>query len=121
MPHRRRADAGEATFLLIQAGLDHIDQGITIFDDERALVAWKRVFFQMLALPETLLRRGKPFSAFRRRNAEHGGYGPGAPTAPSSSCSTTRTTPPHWWCEHWKPSPCVSSASPAAATSSPAS
>lgn len=87
---------GRGDVLLIQAGLDHIDQGISIFDDERALVAWNRVFFQMLAFLEKLARRGKPFSAFTRHNAERGGDGPGAPMAPSSSCSTTRTTSPRW-------------------------
>ncbi len=96
MPNRRRGEPDEATFLLIQAGLDHIDQGITIFDDELALVAWNRVFFQMLEFPEKLARRGTPFSAFMRHNAERGEYGPGdVETLVTQRVETARRFLPH--------------------------
>jgi PAS domain S-box-containing protein len=96
VPHRRRTEPDEATFLLIQAGLDHIDQGITIFDARLELVAWNRVFFQMLEFPEKLARRGTPFSAFMRHNAERGEYGPGdVDTLVTQRVETARRFLPH--------------------------
>ncbi|MGQ0652453.1 MAG: PAS-domain containing protein [Betaproteobacteria bacterium] len=71
-------DAGAASRLeLLLAGLDLIDQGFTLFDSDLHLVAWNRVFFEMLEFPFELARKGTPFEAFMRYNAERGDYGPG--------------------------------------------
>ncbi|MBE3638216.1 hybrid sensor histidine kinase/response regulator [Mangrovicoccus algicola] len=64
---------------LVQAGLDHIDQGITIFDRDLRLVGWNRRFLDLLGFPEDLAYAGAPFEIFIRHNAERGEYGPGDP------------------------------------------
>ena len=62
---------------LLQSGLDHINQGITVADSQLRLVGWNRRFFSLLDFPEDLARLGTPFDAFIRWNAERGEYGPG--------------------------------------------
>ncbi|WP_161556161.1 hybrid sensor histidine kinase/response regulator [Mangrovicoccus ximenensis] len=62
---------------LFQAGLDHIDQGITIFDRNLRLVGWNKRFIDLLGFPEDLAYPGAPFEIFIRHNAERGEYGPG--------------------------------------------
>ena len=70
-------DAELRRFTLLQQGLDHINQGITVIDSELRLMAWNRRFFTMLDFPETLARVGTPFTEFMRFNAERGEYGQG--------------------------------------------
>lgn len=62
---------------LLQAGLDLLDQGITVFDAELRLVAWNRPFLKLLEFPDELAFIGAPFASFIRYNAERGEYGPG--------------------------------------------
>lgn len=62
---------------MLQAGLDLLDQGITVFDAELKLVAWNRPFLELLEFPESLAYVGAPFADFIRFNAERGEYGPG--------------------------------------------
>lgn len=62
---------------LLQAGLDLLDQGITVFDGDLRLVAWNRTFLQLLEFPDALAYVGAPFENFIRYNAERGEYGPG--------------------------------------------
>lgn len=62
---------------MLQAGLDLLDQGITVFDAELKLVAWNRPFLELLEFPESLAYVGAPFENFIRYNAERGEYGPG--------------------------------------------
>ena len=62
---------------MLQAGLDLLDQGLTVFDGELRLVAWNRPFLQLLEFPEELAYVGAPFESFIRYNAERGEYGPG--------------------------------------------
>lgn len=64
--------------LVLQAGLDLLEQGFTVIDRELRLVAWNRTFVEMLEFPEELAQVGTPFAAFMRLNAERGEYGPGA-------------------------------------------
>jgi PAS domain S-box-containing protein len=64
---------------MLQAGLDLLDQGITVFDANLRLVAWNLPFLQLLDFPEELARVGTPFERFIRYNAERGEYGPGDP------------------------------------------
>jgi PAS domain S-box-containing protein len=64
---------------MLQAGLDLLNQGITVFDANLRLVAWNRPFLQLLDFPEELARVGTPFEHFIRFNAERGEYGPGDP------------------------------------------
>jgi PAS domain S-box-containing protein len=62
---------------MLQAGLDLLDQGITVFDANLRLVAWNRPFLQLLEFPDELAYVGAPFAGFIRYNAERGEYGPG--------------------------------------------
>ena len=64
---------------MLQAGLDLLDQGITVFDGDLRLVAWNQTFLRLLDFPEELARVGAPFASFIRHNAERGEYGPGDP------------------------------------------
>jgi PAS domain S-box-containing protein len=62
---------------LLQAGLDHIDQGISVFDRTLHLVGWNRRFIELIDFPLHMVRVGTPFEDFIRYNAERGEYGPG--------------------------------------------
>lgn len=62
---------------LMQAALDHINQGFTVFDSDLRLVAWNRGLYDMLDMPEEIVKRGSHLEAFIRVNAERGEYGPG--------------------------------------------
>ena len=62
---------------ILQAGLDLLDQGITVFDANLCLVAWNRPFLKLLEFPDELAYIGAPFASFIRYNAERGEYGPG--------------------------------------------
>lgn len=75
-PENPSADPG-LRYTMLQAGLDLLDQGITVFDGDLRLVAWNRTFLQLLEFPEELAYVGAPFESFIRHNAERGEYGPG--------------------------------------------
>ena len=62
---------------ILQAGLDHIDQGISVFDKDFRLIFWNRRYFDLLEFPDELAVAGTPFVEFVRCNAERGEYGPG--------------------------------------------
>jgi len=62
---------------LLQAGLDLLDQGLTVFDADLRLVAWNQALLRLLEFPENLTYVGAPFESFMRYNAERGEYGPG--------------------------------------------
>lgn len=46
---------------MLRATLDHLNQGVCIFDRDCALVGWNTRFRDMLGVPTTLLRRGMGF------------------------------------------------------------
>ncbi|MBL4615935.1 MAG: PAS-domain containing protein [Magnetovibrio sp.] len=62
---------------LLQAALDHINQGFTMFDHDLRMVGWNKRFAELLGFPEHLIKTGTPFSDFMRFNAERGEYGEG--------------------------------------------
>ena len=64
---------------LLGAGLDLLDQGITVFDADLRMVAWNAAFLRLLDFPESLARPGVSFEDFIRFNAARGDYGPGDP------------------------------------------
>jgi len=64
-------------FEQLQAGLNLLDQGITVFDSNLRMVAWNEPFLRLLDFPRELARVGAPFDSFIRYNAERGEYGPG--------------------------------------------
>ena len=65
------------SYALLQAGLDHINQGFSVFDRRLRLVGWNRKFLELLDFPDWIGFRGAPFSSLIRYNAERGEYGPG--------------------------------------------
>ena len=60
-----------------QEGFQHINQGITIFDENLKLVYWNDRFLELLEFPTNLAFQGAEFGSFIRHNAEAGEYGPG--------------------------------------------
>ena len=64
---------------MMTAGLDLLDQGVTVFDRDLRLIACNKTFLRLLDFPEHLAEPGVPFEAFIRHNADRGEYGPGDP------------------------------------------
>ena len=62
---------------LLRAGLDRLDQGLTVIDGNLNIVAWNKAFLQLLDFPEEMAFVGAKFESFIRFNAERGEYGPG--------------------------------------------
>ena len=61
----------------LQAGLDLIDQGFTLIDENLCMVAWNQTFLRLLEFPPSMAYVGAPFESFMRFNAERGEYGDG--------------------------------------------
>lgn len=70
------ADLPEETRLLIQA-LEHLEQGICIFNAELKLVFFNPKFLELYHYDEGLLYHGMPFEDLVRYNIDHDEYGPG--------------------------------------------
>ena len=64
---------------MLIAGLDLLDQGVTVFDADLRLIAWNEPFLRLLDFPPELAEVGAPFERFIRYNVERGEYGPGDP------------------------------------------
>jgi Na+/proline symporter/signal transduction histidine kinase/CheY-like chemotaxis protein len=62
---------------ILQSSLDHVRQGIAIFDKDLQLTYWNRQFGDMLDLPPDLLRVGAGLDEILRRAAERGEFGAG--------------------------------------------
>ncbi|WP_145926095.1 PAS-domain containing protein [Shinella sp. HZN7] len=56
---------------MIRATLEHINQGVGIFDANRLLAGWNSRVAQLLDIPPRLLRRGTPFELLARHIARH--------------------------------------------------
>ncbi|MEZ5534432.1 MAG: PAS-domain containing protein [Thiolinea sp.] len=57
--------------------LNHLDQGITVFDHELRLVAWNQRWYELLDFPKELAVANQHIEALFRFNAERGEYGAG--------------------------------------------
>jgi PAS domain S-box-containing protein len=75
MNHRLPLEASRLN--QIEAGLDLLDQGITVFDANLKLIAWNKPFLELLEFPAELTYLGADFDAFIRFNALRGEYGEG--------------------------------------------
>jgi len=62
---------------LISEGLNHLSQGIAIFDLELDLVAWNQAAQTLLDFPPNMLKPGTNLAEFFRFNAKRGEYGDG--------------------------------------------
>ena len=81
---------------MLGAGLDLLDQGVTVFDADLRMVAWNTTFLRLLDFPESLARPGVSFEDFIRYNAERGDYGPGDPAAQvAERVARARSFQPH--------------------------
>ena len=79
MPTQSPSDALQTHYRheLLRAGLDRLDQGLTVIDGDLNIVAWNKAFLQLLDFPEEMAFVGAKFESFIRFNAERGEYGPG--------------------------------------------
>ena len=78
--------------ILIRATLDHVDQGIAIFDAEGRLVGWNSRLRTLLAPPMQLLRVGLGFAAFADHLAPR--RSPATRLRPSPPGSRASAAPP---------------------------
>jgi Na+/proline symporter/CheY-like chemotaxis protein len=62
---------------ILQTALDHVRQGIAVFDKDLQLVCWNRHFGEMLGLSPELVRIGATLDAILRFGAERGDFGSG--------------------------------------------
>ncbi|OYU48896.1 MAG: hybrid sensor histidine kinase/response regulator [Rhizobiales bacterium PAR1] len=60
---------------LLQHGLDHTRQGVTVFDQELRLMCWNRAFQDLFDLPGDLVRFGTGLDEIISYNARRGLYG----------------------------------------------
>jgi signal transduction histidine kinase len=62
---------------ILQTALDHVRQGIAVYDKDLRLVCWNRQFGEILDLPPELTRVGVGLDEIVRASAEQGALGPG--------------------------------------------
>lgn len=62
---------------ILQHGLDHAGQGITVLDRDLRLLAWNQAFIELYDLPPSLVRFGTGLDEVVRFNAARGTYGDG--------------------------------------------
>lgn len=79
----------------LQTMLDHVLQGIAMFDAGHRLAAWNTQLQDLLDLPETSLSNGRPFTEFISIMAERGDFGPPASTDEAVRALTTDLDSPH--------------------------
>jgi len=63
--------------VLLQSGLDHLDQGVAVFDDRLRLIGCNRQAVELLGIPEELAEPGTDFAELVRWFARRGDYGLG--------------------------------------------
>src|SRR5262249_11774867 len=62
---------------ILQNALDHVRQGIAVFDTDLNLICWNRQFGEILDLPHDMVRIGIGLDEILRFNARAGAFGPG--------------------------------------------
>jgi Na+/proline symporter/signal transduction histidine kinase len=62
---------------ILQNALDHVRQGIAVFDTDLNLICWNRQFGDILDLPHDMVRIGIGLDEILRYNARQGAFGPG--------------------------------------------
>ena len=62
---------------ILEATLENVDQGITMYDADLNIVAFNGKFLTLLDLPADSFKIGSSLASFFRFNAERGEYGPG--------------------------------------------
>ncbi|MGZ8387227.1 MAG: PAS domain-containing hybrid sensor histidine kinase/response regulator [Rhodoplanes sp.] len=62
---------------ILQTALDHVRQGIAVFNEDMTLLCWNRQFGEILDLPDEIMRVGVTLDDILRLKAENGDLGPG--------------------------------------------
>ncbi len=62
---------------LLEATVENVAQGISVFDKDLRLVCWNRRFLDLLDLPVDFGQAGVPLQTILRFSAQRGEYGPG--------------------------------------------
>lgn len=75
LPSPNRPDNGNWRQFTLQAGVDLLDRGLSVFDADLRMVAWNRAFLELLDFPADLAFVGASFESFIRYNARRGEYG----------------------------------------------
>jgi two-component system cell cycle sensor histidine kinase PleC len=73
----QREKESEEKSALLEATVEHITQGISVFDKNMELLVFNKRFLKELGFPENLGRTGTNIESFFRYNAERGEYGEG--------------------------------------------
>ena len=106
---------------ILQTALDHVRQGIAVYDKDMRLICWNRQFGEILDLPPELTRVGVTLEEIVRYNAEQGALGPGddrrrwcasgsRTTSPTASRSSS-ASPTAAWSSRCAPTACRTAAS----------
>ncbi len=91
----------------LQAALDFVDQGFTLYGLDLHLIAWNKSFLRLLDFPPEMAYVGAPFTSFIRYNAQRGDYGPGDVQAQvDERVRAAREFTPHEF-ERTRPNGCV--------------
>ncbi len=61
---------------ILQTALDHVRQGIAVFDKDLQLICWNRQFGEILDLPPSLIRSGGELAEILRFNGRRSGVDP---------------------------------------------
>jgi Na+/proline symporter/signal transduction histidine kinase/CheY-like chemotaxis protein len=64
---------------ILQTALNHVGQGIAVFDKDLQLICWNRQFGEIISLPPDFTRIGLTLAEMLRFNAARGALGPGDP------------------------------------------
>lgn len=64
---------------ILQSAIDHVQEGIAVFDRDLQLICWNSQFGEMLDLPPELARLGARLDEILRAAADRGDLGPGDP------------------------------------------
>ena len=62
---------------ILQNAIDHVQEGIAVFDKEFRLICWNRQFGEMLDLPSDVVRLGVGLDEILHVGTERGDFGPG--------------------------------------------
>ena len=62
---------------ILQTALEHVSEGIAVFDKEMQLVCWNRQFGEILDLPQDMIGIGTRLDEILRLHAERGVFGSG--------------------------------------------
>jgi diguanylate cyclase (GGDEF)-like protein len=72
-------EALQENALYLRSVVDHLAQGISVFDDQLRLKCWNSIFLDVLDLPQENVYPDVPFDELITHPARRGEYGPGDP------------------------------------------